>query len=393
MRNLFEEELERPSVFRDASKLSPDYVPQVLVHRDEEFRWLIRVFRPLLENRMSQRVLITGSVGVGKTAIAGRFGADLEATAKGRGMNLSYLHINCRKDKSYFSIISKIHHHYNPKWPHHGLSPEKLIDLISTYMRTHDAYLTLCLDEIDYYVRMEGPDLMYSLTRMYEDEGQPNRISIIAVAKDREFLKSLDLPTQSTFMHNVLELNRYTAEQLKDILQQRIHEAFKPGAVEEESVDLIADIASSTGDARFALELLWRAGLIADGKLESSVNPEHVREAKAEVYPVIKREVLRELLPHEKILLLSLCRRLRSSGKAYTLREDLDKTYRAACEEYGEQPREKSQFWEYLKRMEGLGLVEVKEARSKGKKKIGIQEAPVAWLEKELENLLEGRKT
>jgi len=392
MRRFFEEELERPSVFRDAGKLSPDYVPPVLVHRDEEFRWLVRVFRPLVENRMSQRALITGSVGVGKTAIVRRFGADLEATAKGRGLNLSYLHINCRKDRSYFSVVSKIHHHYNPRWPHHGLAPEKLLDQVATYMKTHDAYLVIGLDETDYYVKLNGPDLIYALTRMWEEAGQPNRISLIAIAKDREFLSALDLPTQSTFMHNVLELSRYTAKQLRDILSQRVSEAFKVGAVEEESLGLIADIASATGDARFALELLWRAGLIADGRSESTVAPEHVREAKAEVYPVVKREVLRELLPHEKIVLLSLCRRLGSSRQAYVHATHLERAYVAVCEEYGEEPRKKSQFWEYLCRLEGYGLVDTKDAVEGKGKMVGIQEVPITWLEKELEKLLEGRK-
>lgn len=392
MRRLFEEELEKPSVFRDASKLSPDYVPPVLVHREEEFRWLARVFRPMLENRMSQRVLITGSVGVGKTALARRFGADLESTAGAKGLNLTYLHINCRKEKSYFSVISRIHQHYNPRWPHHGLAPEKLLDNVITYMKTHESYLVVGLDEVDYYVQLNGPDLLYTLTRAWEDAGLPNRISIIAIAKDREFLRRLDLPTQSTFLHNVLELNRYTSGQLRDILLQRVGEAFRSGAVEEEAVDLIAEIASSTGDARFALELLWRAGLIADGRMENVVTPEHVREAKAEVYPVVRRDVLRELLPHEKILLLSLCRKLKSSGRAQVGSSELERAYVAACEEYGEEPRKKSQFWEYLKRMEGLGLVDVRQVEGERESRIWVQEVPVAWLEKELEELLRGRK-
>ncbi len=392
---VFEEELGRESVFRDASKLSPDHVPPVLVHREEEFRQLTRIFKPVIENKMSQRVLITGNVGVGKTALARRFGGELEPGAKGRKVNLTYLHINCRKDRTPYSVLAKLLQHYNPRWPYHGLGPEKLLDMIVTYLNSHDAYLALTLDELDYFVQMNGPDLLYSLTRAAEESGAPNRISIIAIARDKKFLRFLDPATQSTFMHNVLPLDRYTAPQLKDILNQRVGEAFKTGVIEDETIELIAEIASRWGDARLALELLWRAGMTADGKGKGMVAPEHVRQAKAEVYPEVKREVLRDLRLHEKLALLAIARRLKASKRAYALTEDIEKSYHVVCEEHGEEPRAHTQFWEYIKRIEGLGLIDFKPSRSKQHRrsfKVSIQEAPVVWLEKEMEKLLEVRK-
>jgi cell division control protein 6 len=392
---IFEEELGRESVFRDASKLSPDYVPPVLVHRDEEFRQLTRIFKPAIENRMSQRALVTGSVGVGKTALTKKFGMEFEAAAKGRKLNFSYLHINCRKDRTLHAVLAKLVQHYNPRWPYHGFGPEKLLEMVVTYLNSHDAYLILTLDELDYFIQMNGPDLLYSLSRASEESGGPNRISIIAIARDKSFLRSVDAATQSTFMHNVLQLDRYTAPQLVDIMNQRIGEAFKTGAVDPETVELIADMASRWGDARLALELLWRAGMVADGEGKDAVTPEHARKAKAEVYPEVKKEVLRELQTHEKLALLAIARKLRITKRAYVVTGDIDKSYQVVCEEYGEEPRQHTQLWEYLKRMEGLGLIDLRPSgpgRRGQSFRISIQEAPVEWLEKEMEKLLEGRK-
>lgn len=388
---IFEEELSRESVFRDESKLLPDYVPSVLVHRDEEFRYLTRVFKPVIEYRASQRVLITGSVGVGKTALARRFGRALESAAKGRKLNLSYLHVNCRKDRTPYAVLTKLVQRYYPRWPARGLGPEKLLDMVVDHLNKHDAYLTLTLDELDFFVQLNGPDLLYSLTRAAEESETPNRISIMAIARDKNFLRSLDTATQSTFMHNVLALDRYTAPQLADILNHRIEEAFKVGTVSEDTVALIADIAARWGDARLALELLWRAGMTADGEGAGEVMPEHARRAKAEVYPEVKREVIRDLQLHEKLFLLAVARKLKVSKRAYALTGEVEKSYRVVCEEYDEKPRKHTQLWEYLNRMEGLGLVDLQPSgeRHRGKsQRISVPDIPVATLERELEKLL-----
>jgi len=387
---MLEEEILRESVFVDQSKLLPDYVPERLVHRDEEFRKLSGFFRPVLENRSSQRVLITGPVGVGKTVLAKKFGQQLLPAAKRRNFRMDYIHVNCRKHRTPFMVLHRIASYYNPRLPPRGFSPEELLDMTVRWLNGHDAYLTLTLDELDFFVQQNGPDLLYSLSRATEESGAPNRLSIIAISRSDRFLNVLDPATQSTFMHNRVR-DKYSARQLSDILAQRAKEAFKPDAVEEDTISLIADIASRWGDARFALELLLRAGMFADEERAGKVTPEHARRAKAEVHPEVRREVLSELRLHEQLLMLALARRLRITGGAYVLTGELENAYRVACEEYGEKHRGHTQIWQYLGRMEGLGLIDV---RPSGRphhgrsKRISVPDVPVGMLEKELEKLL-----
>ena len=388
---IFREELARESVFTDVGKLSPDYVPKVLVHRDRESRQLVRMFKPLIETGMSQRVLITGSVGVGKTALSKRFGEDIQPIARKAGIKLDYVHVNCRKSRTPYAVLIELVQHYNPRWPYRGVGPERLLKMVVDYLVSHEEYLMVGLDEVDFFVKLNGPDLIYSLTRAFEEVEGPNRISIIAISRDPSFLRTLDAATQSSFMHNRIELDKYSAPQLADILRSRIKEAFKPGAVEEDTITLIADVASRWGDARLALELLLRAGMMADEEGSEVVLPEHARKAKAEVYPEIKREVLKELQPHEQLLLLALARKLRMTKAAYALTGEVERSYRVVCEEFGEKPRGHTQLWSYLKRMEGLGLVDLKVApkRPRGRtQQISIPDVPVSVLEEELEQLL-----
>lgn len=392
-KEIFEEELSRRSIFKDPSKLSPDYVPKALVHRDEEFRQLTRVFRPAIESKVGQKVLITGSVGVGKTVLAMKFGEELVSAAKKRGMKLDYVHVNCRKQKSPHMVAQELANRYL-RLPPRGFSPEELLKEVTRWLEKHDAYLTLALDELDFFIQQNGPDLLYALTRSAEELGALGRISLIAIARDQSFLRSLDAATQSTFMHNVVGLDKYSAPQLVDIMNARTKEAFKVGVVEEDAVALIADIAVRWGDARLALELLWRAGMLADDENKNRVTPEHVRKAKAEIYPEVQKEVLKDLQSHEQLVLLALARRLKISGQAYALTGELERAYRVVCEEYDEQPRGHTKLWEYLKRMEGLGLVDTqpsgKQLRGQSRK-VSIPDVSVAVLESELERLFEKR--
>ncbi|KUO43398.1 MAG: hypothetical protein APU95_05990 [Hadesarchaea archaeon YNP_N21] len=390
---ILEEELLRKSVFKDVSKLSPDYVPKKLLYRDEEFRALARIFKPVIESKISQRALITGSVGVGKTVLAKKFGEEIVKVARKKKLELNYIHINCRKERTVYAVLMDLVHHYNPTWPIRGVGAETLLDMTVEWLSKHDCYWIVALDEIDYFTQLNGPDLLYSLSRVAEF-GAPNRISLIAISRDKSFLYQLDPATQSTFMHNVLALGKYTAEQLEGILNQRAREAFKMGAVNPETISLIANIASRWGDARFALELLWRAGTIADGEDSDVVLPEHARKAKEEIHPEIKKEVLRELELHEKLLLLAIARRLKISKLAYASTGEVERSYCVVCEEYGERPLKHTQFLENLSRIQGLGLVDIIEpvkgrrGRTKG---ISIPDASVKALEEELEKLLEKR--
>jgi cell division control protein 6 len=72
MSNPIEDELMSSSVIKNPSTLDFDYVPEQLIHRDEQLRFLAQMFKPLLTG-VSQNVIIKGPVGTGKTVIAKKF--------------------------------------------------------------------------------------------------------------------------------------------------------------------------------------------------------------------------------------------------------------------------------------------------------------------------------
>ncbi|MCD6381282.1 MAG: ORC1-type DNA replication protein [Candidatus Odinarchaeota archaeon] len=394
--DVIEDEMRQPSVFKDESKLSIDYIPPTLPHRENELRTLTRMFRGVLSKpgSMSVRVVITGKIGTGKTAITKLFGSKVERYAKERGINLSYIHVNCRLERTEYLILRTIVSRFIPNLPGRGLSPEELLKILMFKLEQEGLNLIITLDEADFLIRSSSSDLIYKLTRAVDDRLNPKqRISLIFVVRDTEYRYLLDSSTLSTLQHNLIRLSKYSYEELLDIIKARVEEAFFDGVVGEEAMKLVAEIASKNGDARYALELIWRAGKIAEFSRVYKITPEHVRQAQSEIHPMVRKENLYFLSKPQKVFLLSIARALKKSDRAYVTFGEVESIYKVTCEEYGLKARKHTQLWEYLKIIEETGLVSLR-LSGKGIKGrttlITLEEIPAKTLENELIRLLEG---
>ena len=391
MSNTIEDELMSASVIKNLKTLDFDYVPDKLIHRDEQLRFLSQMFKPLLSN-VSQNVVIKGPVGTGKTVIAKKFCTSLVNLARKQGKIIEYVHINCRKRSSDGMALLGILNHFDPRFPDRGFSVQEMLQVLRKQLQKKDAQLLVVLDEADALLKKTGSNLIYNLTR-FSDESTMEKIPIsILLISQKDVITMLDSATLSTFKRsNVISLDKYTRDELYDIVKQRVEIAFHKNVVNEDCINLIADIASEWGDARFSIELLWKAGIAADHQHVETVTPEHIRAAKAETYSVVTETKLKNLERHHLLTLYSIAKRLKKDGTAYVNTGDAEKTYAVTCEGYNEKPRTHTMFWNYLKDIENAGFINIKPS---GKGQLGttqlisLPDIPAEVVSNKLEELL-----
>jgi cell division control protein 6 len=348
--------------------------------------------------KMAQRILIIGDVGTGKTVLSQRFGADITKETSKHAINLHYVHVNCREyHGSLFLILQHAVLAFHPNFPKRGYSAEELLYILIQILDEENAYVVLALDEFDSLVEREGSEAVYKLTRLQETrQNKPQRLSLICIMRDLTAIARLDTSTRSTLQSNIINLEIYSKSQLTDILNDRVQIAFKPQIVPEETVNLIAEIAhQENGNARFGIELLWRAGKYADAEDLDRVTPDCARKAVSSIIPTARKADLALLGLHEKLFLLGTARLFKQAQNAHVTLTEAEQAYAIACEEYNKKPNSHTQLWKYLRNLSNVGIIkaEVSSRGSRGRSTlIYLPRIPAYELEKELSTILENRE-
>jgi len=380
-------------VLKDPSKLSFDYVPEKLVHREKQMDRLWMMFRPVLESGVSQTAFLIGNVGTGKTATSKRFCLDLIKEGTNMGKAMDFIVVNCRQRNTESSVLLRLVTHFDERFPDRGFSTAEMLRTLHKHLDRLKVHFVVVLDEADVLLRKGVGDLIYLLSRFDEEKiGGKASMSLILISQ-KYLLDMLDPASMSTFRRaNAIIFDKYTTEELKDIVASRVPLAFYPGTVPQSTIELIADASGELGDARFAIEILEKAGMLAEEEGSQVVTPENVRTAKALTYNVVTSSKIEVLDVQKKLVLLAVARASRE--QAYVTTREVETAYKVAAEEYGERPRGHTQFWAYLQQLANEGLVETKVTGdpSGGRTTyISVPDMPVKVLREILEGMLGDR--
>jgi cell division control protein 6 len=370
-------------IFKNKSKLSPRYLPDELPHRETEIQQIVRVFSDAPEDpdRFPLSILqVIGAAGIGKTSTVLRSSKLLEELFAKNRLKLKNVYINMKlQGGNKFAIYRFLLERIAPELPAQGLSAEEMLRYLLQYLRQNNEYALIVIDEIDYLVKSSKDiGIIYDLTRLNEYElDKPCFVKgVIFIARGMEFYTKLDAAELSTLGRVPMEFHPYTVQQVSDILESRVAEAFNPKALGSDVIDKVSSITTSAevnGDVRYALDLLLYAGNLAESSGSGRVTLDHLRKVHGQIHPSITTEEIDQLSKNHILSLMALVRALRSKKKPYVGLKDVRLYASELADQLG---MKKIDIEDYLDDLNARKLVEVKSLRA-----IGLHGASLAELE------------
>jgi len=210
------------------------------------------------------------------------------------------------------------------------------------------------LDEIDYALKESGDDILYRLSRINESKLK-SKVSTIIISNDVRVADYIKPRTQSTFGRIKIVFTPYNAEELEDIIKDRVKIALKPNVCSDSVIKKIAEIESTRGGgARRALELLDICAKITMAQNKTKITLDVVNEADANLENNTILNTVASLTKHQKLLYLTMLK----NHKKMLVGGDVYKEYQELCKQYNIEALTERMIRSFFINFTELGLIQ-----------------------------------
>jgi len=151
----------------------------------------------------------------------------------------------------------------------------------------------------------------------------------------------------------------YNAEQITQILCDRVKLAFYPGAISNDTIRVCASISiQAHGDARKAIDLLRAAAIYAEEHDFSQVLPEHIGKAFDGLDSDKYEQITMKMALHDKLILLSTLKNV-NQNKELTNTREVRELYFRLCKAIGKDPISRAAVASVITHFETMDLITV----------------------------------
>ena len=308
LRNYLSKAIET-KILKNPTLLSHHYIPDRLIARDDETLKVMDLFATMVKFSCdATNAVIIGKPGCGKSVVVRFVLKMVDEMLQNQRSDLRVLpvYIQCRHNQTQQRILQEILKTLAPNTdiPKRGIPLSDYVDEIFRVMTATRTSIILVLDEID---RMKGDTVLYMFSRPREHGLRDDQLytSIIGITNNPEYHDGLEPSLKSSLLAEEIVFHPYSKTDLEEILTAR-QEAFYEEKLDEIVIPLCAALsAKEHGDARRAIDLLRKAGQIAERRGAELVTEAHVREALEAIEVDSTYEVIKGLPWHSLAVLYS----------------------------------------------------------------------------------------
>ena len=353
-------------IFKDKKPLDHRFLPEKLVHREEQIRQIAKYWVDALNQVTPSNVTLYGKTGTGKTAASKFAREQLIDAASHKNVFVKVEYIRCTDYTTEYQVIAQLCQKLGRDVPNRGWTKGEIVNTFRDIFKTNafgkKLILIVILDEIDILLDKDGDGILYTLTRT-------DNVSVLSISNYLDFKNLIKSRVTSSLNDKEIVFPPYGADQLSDILSERAQLSFNDDVLDSDVIPLCSAMAAKEeGDARYALDLLKNAGELAFDENAEKVTSEHVRIAKDRIEHNKVTEIIQTLpLQQQRVLeaILNLTKQGDeiSSGKLYDEYKELSKqdavTYR--------------RIFDFINELELLGIISTNTiSRGRGKGRTNI---------------------
>lgn len=258
------------TLFRDPSIFETTHLPEVFNYRDAQMNDLAFALRPAVRGFSPLNTVLRGPPGTGKTTAVRRIFAEVREVTQ----RVVPVLISCQTEQAPNAIYSQIFRAiFGHMPPRSGVANERILEKVALRLIERKAALVVCLDDAHYLI----PDgtlnrVLSAILRMYEAwPGTHTGVFLTISDLSTDFTRTLNPATLSVLHAANVYFMPYGAEEIREILLDRIRVGLYPGVVPPAALDYLVERTYACCDLRMGLDLVKRAATTAEREARTEV--------------------------------------------------------------------------------------------------------------------------